>query len=379
MSDHPFKGELASRHRHDAAVRKGPAILEKGGFEAAEKLPLRMDPLVRLDIFLERSWAVRHDDPTLMVQFARMALHCAQHLNPRRYGVHRVINLRCRAWAELGNAYRVHDQLDSAEYAFAQARELLAQGAHDGELENHLIEFEASLAADCRRFAIAANLLQKVQRFHRRRGDEHLVGRTLILRGLYIGYGGEPEKALDLLAKGLSSVSAERDPVVVYAAVHNQLLFLIDLARFEEAKRFRFLNNGVLNQRTGRLNEARLRWLDGRIDAGLGNFARAESVFREVKEAFKEADRAYDAALISLDFSASLLAQGKVSEAHEIAVTADKTFRGLRIEREALAAMLLLKTAFEMGHATLDLIQEVAAFLRRLDNDPKAKFEPRAW
>ncbi|HYO12474.1 MAG TPA: hypothetical protein VE685_04675 [Thermoanaerobaculia bacterium] len=63
-------------------------------------------------------------------------------------------------------------------------------------------------------------------------------------------------------------------------------------------------------------NEIRFRGLEGRVEAGFQRYARAEAIFREVKQAFEEeVKRAYHAALVSLDLSAVLLARGKMGEA----------------------------------------------------------------
>jgi hypothetical protein len=48
-------------------------------------------------------------------------------------------------------------------------------------------------------------------------------------------------------------------------------------------------------------------------------------------------------------------------------------FIALNIQREALMAVLALKTACEMRSATQVMAEEVAKYVRRLENDPNAK------
>jgi len=127
----------------------------------------------------------------------------------------------------------------------------------------------------------------------------------------------------------------------------------------------------------GRINQLRFRWEEGRIDAGLERCDRAETTFREVRGGFLEVNRAYDSALASLDLSAVLLAQRKTGEAKEVVAAAYKMFIALKIEREALIAVLGLKTACEMRVASRELAEKVASYVRRLENDPGAKFERR--
>ena len=359
-----------------AEVKRLGQILASGGIEAVHRLPRKVDQVALFEALLARSWSLRHHDTSLMEQFAWLALQQADNVDARVYGSEATFDLRCRAWAELGNAYRVGEKLEPAVWALGRAREVFELGTGDPALEIRVVELEASLAADRRQFRIARFKLSKVFQFYWRRGDEHQAGRTLILQGLYSGYAGEPEEGIRLLKKGLTLLNADLDPGLVYAALHNQLLFLIDCGRFREAKKFRVQRSRELSLSQDRLNQVKLRWLDGRIDIGLGNYARARNTLAEVKKALQDDSLSYQVALASLDLTASLLILGKQAEAQEVALDAARTFISLGIDREALAAVVLLREAFEIGRATADFVQDVAAFLRRAEFDPDARFDP---
>jgi hypothetical protein len=366
------------REQREQADRAA-TVLASGGFEAMQKLPRRMSTLAKMEALLARSWALRHDNPALMVQFATAAVWCANRLSSRSYGIKQVFDFQCRAHAELGNALRVCDQLSRAAAEFAHARTLFELGTGDRFLEVRLIELEASLAADRRQFALASNNLLKVYEFYHQQGDDHMAGRALIKRGLYTGYAGDPEEGFRLLGEGLALIDETRDPSLVYAGVHNQFLFLIDCGRFHAASRFRVRHSRQLGDHGGRINEILFRWQEGRVDAGLGKVARAELIFREARQGLQELGRAYDAALLSLDLAGVLLGQGKAVEAQQVVQEAAKVFSALQIEREALVAVIMLRNAFEVQRATVALVKEVAAFVRRAENDPNARFEPERW
>ncbi len=364
MSDHPSPEALSAFLRGDLPA--GPKVPRK-----------KVDDVERIERQLARSWSLRYENPSLMVQHAMIAVKNAKALKALRYGTDRVFDLRGKTEAELGNAYRVLDQHDLAEEHLDYARQLLELGSGDESLQIRLIELEASLDADRRRFGFAASLLLRVAEFHQRTGSFHLAGRASIKRGLYVGYAGYPKEAIGILEEGLSQVDGGSEPSLVYAARHNQFLFLIDCGRFREAQIFRMRHGQILGRAEGRMNRVRLRWLDGRIEAGLKNPGRAETAFREVKEEFEELSLPYEASIVALDLATALLALGRPKEAEEEVRAAAKVFQALRIEREALAAVLVLCTALEMGRATVALAEDVAAFLRRLDTDPNARFEIR--
>lgn len=365
--------------RQETLARKATAIVASSSLETLGKLPRSMKTAARVTVLLDRSWSIRHDNPTVMVQLAELAVHNSKQLDPRRHDIQEILDLQGRALGELGNAYRVMDQLDLAAVTLGRAREFLEMGTGSGSLKARLQELEASLAADRRQFGIASNLLLEVQAFHQENGDSHLTGRIMILRGLYIGYAGESERAIDLLRVGLSQVEEKRDPSLVYAAAHNQFLFLVDSSRYQDARRFRFENSRILSNSQGRINHIRLRWLDGRMDLGTGNYPRAETVFREVGQEMDDAGLTFVSAVVSLDLAVALLAQGKSDEAETATLAASEVFHRLRIHREGLVALSMLHTAFRLGQASVKLMKDVTAYFRRLDIDPNSRFDSSIW
>lgn len=311
-----------------------------------------------------------------MLSFSQLAFYQAQNLDARVIGARPASDLLCRAWAERGNAHRVKDQFREAEWALTHAWHVYEIGTGDKSLEVRLVELDASLAADLRQFSTARFKLEKVLEFYRTQGNRHLVGRTLILQGLYTGYGGRQEEGLSLLQQGLNYLDKERDPALVYSAAHNQLLFLIDCRRYREAKRFRLEFSRELSFASGRVNEVKLRAVEGRLDFGSGNYPRAESIFREVEAGYAEVGRGYEVAITGLDLATALLAQGKVTEAHEVAGKAAKIFLALDIKPEMKSAVVLMRQAFEMTRATVELLEKVTDYLRHEDHGPEALFLP---
>jgi tetratricopeptide (TPR) repeat protein len=372
--------KVAVRHNRrlreqELEAKAAEEILAAGGMEAPGNFHPKMGMLAKYKALLARSWSLRHENTEWMVYFTRLAVQCAERLDLKWYGVERVFDFQCRAQAELGNALRVSDQLDKAADAFARARQLFELGTRSEFLEILLLNFEASLHADRRRFDAACINLRKVLRWHQRNGDLHLAGRTLMQIGLFTRNAGNLLQALPILRQSLEAIDAKRDPVLAYAAMHNELALLIDLGQFREAEIKLFQLRPQQNHAGGRINQLRFRWEEGRIDAGLERCDRAETTFREVREGFLEVNRAYDSALASLDLSAVLLAQQKTGEAKDVVVAAYKMFIALKIQREAFMAVLVLKTACEIQVATRELAEKVASYVRRLENDPNARFE----
>lgn len=340
-----------------------------------EELRAPSSEIGAFEALLEQCQAVRYDDPVRMVDLAVLATVSADRFDSRKLGAERLADLRCRAWIELGNAYRVADRLDEAEKALGRAAGLYAEGTQDELIGARLYDVQASLDADCRRFPEALSALNGVHAVYLRRGDRHLAGRALLKKGLYAGYGGEPGEAIRLLRESLALIDSRRDPDLVFAAVHNLARSLMDCGQLTEARVLLDQNRDRWRAAGGRMNQIKLRWLEGQIDAGLGELERAERTLDEVRREFVKAGLRYKAALAGLELAALNLRQGQTSQARARVLEAVEVFKALRIRRETLAAALLLRNSFEERLATAALLERVTTFRARAESE-LARFDP---
>ena len=364
--------------RERERVRQIVAELAAGGPEALADVQRgeRGAPLV--EALLERSWSLRWKDPAATVEHARLATTVAAELDLGPEGATRAADLRCRAWAELGNALRITEDLDSAEEAFDAALGHWTAGTLDETLFARYLDLRASLYRTRRQFGPAQAALAVACSIYLRYGQRHLAGRTLLSQAIFASVAGEPEVALQLVAKCLSLLDERLDPELVSTAIYNQIWFLADCGRYDEARKLLFLNRGRLLRTEGRIPALKLRYAEGRIDAGRGQLARAEAAFRETRDGFEALGLGYQAASITLDLAAAVLRQGRAAEASGLVLEAAEAFTALRIHREMLMAVLYLKETFVCGAAEVPLLEEVSAFLRRAEHDASARFEPPA-
>lgn len=368
------------RLRERALTRNLVALLEEQGIEALYHLKPRQAGLPLIEALLERSQALRNDKPGKMVELAEYAALALRRLEVRNLPPERVADIRCRVWAELGNAYRAADDLAQAELAFERAMEEYLRGSRDKLLAARLFDLLGSYHGTCRQLGLACSFLRRAASLYRLLHDGHMEGRALITRGIYTGYAGQPEKAIQLLSRGLEMVDERREPGLVFTGMHNRIAFLVECGRLGEAQKLYFLNRRRARDAPGRVSQLKFRWLEGQIDAGLGRLKRAEGIFRDTVRDLNKEKMGYHSALAALDLSEAILRQGRTQEAREIVVEAARVFAALKIHREALAAVLFLQDCFVQGTAPAakleELLAEVIAFLRRAERDPKARFDP---
>src|SRR4029078_4179 len=113
------------------------------------------------------------------------------------------------------------------------------------------------------------------------------------------------------------------------------------------------------------LEQLRVRGVEGKLRAGLGERLEAMAIFVEVQREFTRLRLPYDAALVSLELGALWLEAGQTAEVRELALEMAWIFKAKKIAREALAALRLFCDAAKRDAATLELAQHVRAEIER--------------
>lgn len=375
-----LEGALLKLELHSKERRKLPEALEmlgeKGALDFGREAPFRLRGPAGIEALLQKSWEARFENPQEMVLEAGLASTWAQGLDPRRYGTGFVQELRCRALIELGNAYRVADELDLAQKTLDQADRVMVDGLEDGlEMDEmlalRLCDIQASLHADRRLFAESCEALDAIHMIHLQRGDRHLAGRALISKGAHKVSQGNTVEAEQLILHGLEMIDAEREPALVLASLHNLLSLMVDRGELRDARTILFRNRVELSEAAGRINVLKLRAMEGRIAAGLGEHAVAEKIFREVTQEFQSENLSYKAALSSLELAVVLREMGRDAEAREAILGAVEVFLRLGVDRVAVAAMLVLRKASEAGITSPTLLRATIHFLVRAEDHPQ--------
>lgn len=318
----------------------------------------------------------RFRDRERMRLLAFAATVAARNLDSHLYGQAAIHDLCARASAELANAYRLNDEFESAEETLTRAEGFLSEGTGDPLILARLLEVEVSLRSDQKRLGEALELLEILSQLYLQLGEAHLAGQTLISKGINTSIDGRPEEAVRLFREGLGLIEPERDPQLAAIGRYGLLNTLEICGEYREAGRL-LLESGLREAfADDLLNLAKLRWLEGKIHAGLGKLWRAEQVLGDVRSGFLERGQGYDAALVGLDLAAVWLRQGNHAAVRELAEEILKTFAALGIQREGIKAVRYLREACRREMATPALVQRVAGFLRRLEHQPHLRFAP---
>jgi hypothetical protein len=340
----------------------------------AETAALRALP--QLGALLDAGFSLRHQDPQATLRFARLARYAADRLSPTEFGQDPVADLRALAWAELGNAYRICDDLSRATRAMNRAVYWAERGTRSTLLLARVADLLASLLGAQRRCVEARQLLVLVHDIHENAGRLHLAGRALCSAANMAFLDGAFGEAILLLRRGLSLLDQNRDPALVAQALRSIISCLASLGRFRTARRLLWRSRHWIVEHSSALDLVRLRWLEGRIHAGLGDLSRAEVAFAETRADFGEHGQFYPAAIAGLDLAALWAGQGRYAEVHALAGEMIATFRAVRIAREAIVTLLILQKACDKGRGQLlEIIDMVGSFLKDLEQQPARRQE----
>lgn len=140
---------------------------------------------------------------------------------------------------------------------------------------------------------------------------------------------------------------------------------LAKAGHFAEARSFVSKLRAVVQAHGGRLDHLRVRWVEARIAAGLGERDRAREGFEGVRQEFLDLEMMFDAALASLELAVLSIEEGRTSEVKVLAAEMVVVFEAQQVQREALAALVAFQKAAERETASAALAREVAAMVVR--------------
>lgn len=324
---------------------------------------------------IDESYEARFDEPRRSINLATLGTSLADLLDLEDCGSQEALDtLRARAWAHLGNAFRINFDFASSEQAFGRAEALLEEGSVALLERARVLGLLASLHTDQQRFSEASLTLDRASVLYRKLGQWNLLGRTFLQKALVCGESGDSEGEMTLLRRALDLIDPQDDPRVFLAARHNLINALNESGRSREAFALLFHTRPLYLKAGDRMYLLRLRWLEGLVALGLQRIEQAEAAFREVRQAFIELDLTYDVALVSLDLAGTYTLQGRTVDVRDVAEETLAIFQAHNVHREALAALLVFCSAARVDQAGLELVREVSGFLKRARNNPDLRF-----
>ncbi len=299
--------------------------------------------------------------------WARLALAIAKWVRGSEEWRRRGRGYALSHWA---NLLKVRGDLTAADGRLEEAKGLWLAGSDPTSLldPGRLLDLEGSLRKAQRRFAEALSCFEQAVPISR------FPERALIMAGATYDAMGDHEQAIAALQKAAPYLDRRDDPRLKNMWCLNLGSNLVHASRYDEAAD---LINKVKRcpAGLGQLDLARIPWLEGRIQAGLGRRSEALRLLAEARERFAAADMFYDVALALLEEAALLLDEGRTEEVKALALELARVFEAKGVHREALAALKVFGEAVRREAASADLARKVLRFLFQARHDQGLRFE----
>ncbi len=316
------------------------------------------------------SVAAAPNHPRQALELAELALLVAERIPGEASWRSR---LQGYAWAHIGNARHACNDLPGTEEALARAWKLWESGAPgDPGLLNGawLPGFEAVLRRDQRRFPEALKRIEEALALD----SGEIRGQILMNKARILEALGDPEGSTAALTEAAPLIDAAHEPRLAFGLRFNLLVDLCQLGRATEAA-LKLQEVRALGERLGQeLDLMRVRWLEGKVAAELGQNVEARLAFEQVRRTFKIRELAFDYSLVSLELAVLLLEQGSTTAVRSVAQEMLWIFKAQGVHREALAALRLFYEAAKREAATTDLTRKIIRYLYRAQYDPELRF-----
>lgn len=326
---------------------------------------LRLTSPALFHLLRTRSRLLGREDPRRGVQVADLALKTLDVLDTTGMKSTEMANLKALGWAWLASARCLAGDLRGAEQGFGNSERFLEMGEHDEVILGDIALFKASLRRDQRQFEEAWGLLDDAAEHYRKAERPDLIGTVLIAKATVKYEEGDASEAIPHLEEARDLTDEDTDGFIRLSLYHNLVTAYAETGRYSQALEL-LPRTRQLSAQYGRgYHRIRLRWLEGIILRGRGQFEQAEQALVEAREAFTTIDDMISAALVCLDIAALYLRQNRYDDVERLSTSMVPLFSAVQQHRDAYVALQLFYRAAQERNVTSVIMDKARRALQQ--------------
>lgn len=274
-------------------------------------------------------------------------------------------------WSWTSNQRRLQLDWPGSEEALGFARQEweTPRASRDPLAEAEFRFWEGTLRLYQRRFDEALEALNRAIELSRGSTNRELFVQSLVQRTELSRHIDDPESAAKDLREASEYIKVQENPFLMLSIYTNLIALYMRLGRLEETsgvfRKAEDLSRAIDN----RLVEAQLLWLKGLVLKRRSEIDSAESLLREAYDLLVEQNEMAHASVAALDLMELYIDSGRASVARDLVYQTISILESLKLHRETLTAIKLLRSAAETGVLNLTVIESVRSKLRYLKRD----------
>lgn len=308
---------------------------------------LRLTTPALFHLLRTRSRLIGREEPRRGVQVADLALKTLDVLDSTSLKAQDLSNLKAQGWAWLAGARCLAGDHRGAEQAFDTAERFYQLSDMNPVIQGEISLFKASLRRDQRHFAEAWELLEKAAELYTRADRGDLMVTVLIAKATVRYEEGDPADAIPFLEEAQGRIDERTDGFVKLSLFHNLVTAYAETGRYSQALDL-LSQTRELSAKYGRgYHRIRLRWLEGVILRGRGQFEQAEAALVEARESFTRLNDTVTAALVCLDVAQLFYRQNRLGDLEDLTASMVPLFSALQHHREAYVSLQLFHRAVQ--------------------------------
>jgi tetratricopeptide (TPR) repeat protein len=319
--------------------------------------------------------AILESNPRESLALAQLALAIATGIPPGTYASPVQAQIEGAAWKEIGTAHRYLSEYDPALRAYDAAQRAFASAnalAHD----DAVVDFaRAIVLSDLDRLDEALDLLVAVEPVLRGFDDHRRLVQMRVLTASIYYKQGRLLQARDVFQEALEEVQFD-DPHTRAIIYSNLGQVCGDLGDTGNAVLMLHNARQIMDDLEMPAEVTRAEWALSKILMLKGDFTKALSMLRKVRDTFIEMTMCEEAGLAGLDLADTLIASDRTGEARQVVEDVLGEFTKANLNARAITALAYLRDVLPTTPRPQRVVHHVRHYLESLREEPARLFLP---